>query len=340
MSATIKDIARKVGVAPSTVSRVLSGKSKYYTPETEKKVKEAVEELGYKKNQAAVELVKKQSNVIAAVVSSVKTNFAGEIIEGMQEEAQRLGYNLIIVYSNSAKSEEQKKALLTVIERPVMGILLLSIALTSDNLDLLKDSKIPYCFLSMGFDDSRPFISSDDEKIGYQATKYLISKGHKKIGLVGLDKLPFTGRSRLAGYKRAMNENKIGISNDWIKNGDYSYLSGEKAMAEFGKSTELTGIVAASDLVAIGILNQAHNMGIRVPEELSIISIDGTEMCEIVQPQLTSVSQGFHEMGVTGIREIEKQFSNTNDLNVKQQFIPFHIIERQSVSSIRSDRKI
>ncbi|MGQ2375420.1 LacI family DNA-binding transcriptional regulator [Companilactobacillus zhachilii] len=331
MTATIKDIARKIGVAPSTVSRVLSGKSKYYTPETEKKVKKAVEELGYQKNQAAVELVKKQSSVIAAVVSSVKTNFAGEIIEGIQREAQRAGYNLIIVYSNSVKSEEQKKALLTVIERPVMGILLLSIALTSDNLHLLDDSKIPYCFLSMGFDDSRPFISSDDQEIGYQATKYLINKGHKKIGLVGLDSLPFTGRSRLAGYRRAMNESGIDISREWIKNGDYSYFSGEKAMSDYGKNTEITGIVAASDLVAIGILNQAHNLGLKVPEKISIISIDGTDMCKIVQPQLTSVSQEFHEMGVAGVREIEEQFSKKGNPKRKQQIIPFHIIERQSV---------
>ncbi|APX71419.1 LacI family transcriptional regulator [Companilactobacillus allii] len=334
MSATIKDIARKVGVAPSTVSRVLSGKSKYYTPETEKKVKQAVEELGYKKNQAAVELVKKQSNVIAAVVSSVKTNFAGEIIDGIQAEASKNGYNLIVVYSGSADTEEQKKALLTVIERPVMGVLLLSIALSEDNLKLLDESNTPYCFLSMGFDDDRPFVSSDDEIIGYTATKYLIEHGHRKIGLVGLDKYPYTGRLRTAGYTRALLENGITPKQSWLEYGDYSYVAGELAMKKFGKDTEITGVVAASDLTAIGILNQARNFGLRVPQDLSIISIDGTEMCKIVQPQLTSISQNFYEMGVIGVRQIEQRVKTLNKTFESQCLVPIKISERQSVFCI------
>lgn len=330
MSATIKDIARKVGVAPSTVSRVLSGKSKYYTSETAEKVKEAVEELGYKKNQAAVELVKQKSNVIAAVVSSVKTNFAGEIIDGIKAEASKKGYDLIIVYSNSANVEEQKSALLTVIERPVMGILLLSIALSDDNLSLLKKSDIPYCFISMGFDDKGPFISSNDEKIGYQATKYLIDNGHMKIGIAGVDQYPYTGRLRVKGYKKALKEIGIVPKDNWIQPGDYSYTAGENAMRSYGKSTELTAIIGVSDMTAIGVLNQARDLGLKVPEDLSIISIDGTEMCKIVQPQLTSVSQNFYEMGVAGVKKIDDQKHKIS----QQQFIDTHVIERKSIKKI------
>ncbi|WP_125566263.1 LacI family DNA-binding transcriptional regulator [Companilactobacillus insicii] len=330
MSATIKDIARKVGVAPSTVSRVLSNKSKYYTSETAEKVKEAARELGYKKNQAAVELVKKQSNVIAAVVSSVKTNFAGQIIDGIQAEASKNGYNLIVVYSNSASAEEQKKALLTVIERPVMGILLLSIALSDDNLELLKESDIPYCFLSMGFDDDRPFVSSDDLEIGYEATNFLIEKGHRKIGLAAIDKYPYTGRLRLAGYKKALSEVNIIPKDSWIQSGDYSYNAGKLAMNAYGKNTELTGIIAASDMAAIGVLNQARNLGLSVPKDLSIISIDGTEMCQIVQPQLTSVSQDFYQMGVVGVRRIEESLAKEPEILDNQQMVPVHINERES----------
>ncbi|WP_334328774.1 LacI family DNA-binding transcriptional regulator [Companilactobacillus sp. HBUAS59699] len=334
MSATIKDIARKVGVAPSTVSRVLSNKSKYYTSETAEKVKEAARELGYKKNQAAVELVKKQSNVIAAVVSSVKTNFAGQIIDGIQAEASKNGYNLIVVYSNSASAEEQKKALLTVIERPVMGILLLSIALSDDNMDLLKESDIPYCFLSMGFEDDRPYVSSDDEKIGYEATKFLIDRGHRKIGLAAIDGFPYTGRLRLAGYKKALSEANIIPDDSWVQSGDYSYSAGEAAMKAYGKGTDLTGIVAASDLAAIGVLNQARNLGLSVPDDLSIVSIDGTEMCQIVQPQLTSVSQDFYEMGVVGVQRIEESVLNKKKLSNNQQLVAIYIDERDSTKLV------
>lgn len=334
MAVTIKDIARKVGVAPSTVSRVLSNKSKYYTSETAEMVRNAAKELGYKKNQAAVELVKKRSNVIAAVVSSVKTNFAEQIIDGIQQEARQNGYNLIIVYSGSADPEEQRHALLTAIERPVMGILLLSIALTDDNLALLQSSDVPYCFLSMGFDDDRPFISSDDEAIGYQATKLLINKGHRKIGIAGIDQYPYTGRRRLEGYKKALKEADITVSQDWIQPGDYSYASGEAAMKSFGKHTELTGVIAASDMTAIGVLNQANSFGIAVPTDLSIVSIDGTEMCNITRPQLTSISQDFFQMGVIGVQMLQQSVADGSERVDSQQFLPVSAVNRKSVRTL------
>ena len=294
MSVTIKDIARKVGVAPSTVSRVLSNKSKYYTSETAEIVRKAARELGYKKNQAAVELVKKSSNVIAAVVSSVRTNFAQQILDGIQEEAHKNGYNLIIVYSGSADPEEQKHALLTAIERPVMGILLLSIALTDDNLQLLQS----------------------------------------QIGIAGIDQYPYTGRKRLAGYKKALKEANIAINQEWIKPGDYSYTSGEQAMKAFGKNTDLTGIIAASDMTAIGILNQASSFGMEVPKDLSIVSIDGTEMCKITRPQLTSISQDFFQMGVTGVQQIHQSVKNGSNRIVSQQFIPVNPVIRKSTARL------
>ncbi|MBE7901473.1 LacI family transcriptional regulator, partial [Paenibacillus polymyxa] len=108
-----------------------------------------------------------RSNVIATVVSSVKTSFSGQIIDGIESEAIKHGLNLIIIYSNSADPVEQRRALMTAIERPVRGILLLSIALSAENLELLQESQIPFCFLSIGFNDQRfPFISSDDRQIG------------------------------------------------------------------------------------------------------------------------------------------------------------------------------
>lgn len=139
MVATIKDIARKTGVAASTVSRVLGNKQSGYSQATAAKVRAAAKELGYKRNQAAVELVKQRSNIIATVVSSVKTSFSGQIIDGIQSEAIKHGLNLIIIYSNSADPVEQRRALMTAIERPVRGILLLSIALSAENLELLQE---------------------------------------------------------------------------------------------------------------------------------------------------------------------------------------------------------
>lgn len=335
MTATIKDIAKKIGVAPSTVSRVLSNKPGVGSA-TAERIRKVAKELGYKKNRAAVELVKQQSNVIAAVVSSVKTSFSGQIIDGIQAEAEKNGLNLIIIYSHSADPVEQKKALLTVIERPIKGILLLSIALSADNLTLLKDSQIPYCFLSISLDKKiQPFISSDDWQIGNQATKFLLARGHRKIGLAAIDKYPYTGRLRLAGYRQALKEAGIDPQEQWVELGDYSYAAGKLAMIHYGANTELTAIVAGSDAAAIGVLNQARILGLRVPADLSILSIDGTEMCEMVQPQLTSVSQSFYQMGVQGVKYLQSVDEQPIKAVVEQEYTPIQIIERESVLALR-----
>ncbi|KLI74642.1 LacI family transcriptional regulator [Lacticaseibacillus casei] len=335
MSATIKDIARKTGVAASTVSRVLTNKGSGYSSATAEKVRIAAKELGYKKNQAAVELVKQRSNVIATVVSSVKTSFAGQIIDGIQTEATKHGLNLIIIYSNSADPVEQKRALLTAIERPVRGILLLSIALSPDNLALLQESQIPFCFLSIGFNDKRfPFISSDDREIGYQATKLLLAKGHRQIGLAAIDKYPYTGRLRLEGYRKALKEANVTPKKEWVQLGDYSYAAGQTAMRAYGTKTKLTAVIAGSDESAVGVLNQARNLGLKVPEDLSIVSIDGTEICEMVQPQLTSVSQEFYKMGIEGVERLEETIAGTNAESQKQVYTPISIVERESVKDV------
>lgn len=146
MAATIKDIAKLAGVSPATVSRVLANKTAFFSADTAAKVQTAATTLGYQKNTAAAELVTQQSHVIAAIVNSTKTNFANHIIEGIQDAAYRQGLNVIILYAGDADPEQQRRALTTVIERPVRGILLLSVDLSADNLTYLQAAQIPYCF--------------------------------------------------------------------------------------------------------------------------------------------------------------------------------------------------
>lgn len=326
MAATIKDIARLAGVSPATVSRVLANKTAFYGPATAEKVQAAALKLGYRKNTAAAELVTQHSNVIAVVVNSVKTNFSSQIITGIQDTAVAHGLNVIIVYAGITDPEAQRKALLTVIERPVMGILLLSLNLTPENLQLLQGAQTPYCFLSIAFDDGDlPSIASDDWQVGYQATQTLLKAGHRKIGLAAVDSDSHTGRFRLAGYESALRDAGVTPQTDWVQPGVYSYEAGREAMSAYGVASGLTGVVAGSDMAAIGVLNQARDLGLAVPTDLSIVSIDGTEMCELVQPQLTSVSQNFYDMGAAGVRQLLAPGKQL------QQVTPIQVVDRQTV---------
>lgn len=127
MVVTIKDVAREAGVSPATVSRVLSKQTNFYGPKTELKVRQAVEKLGYQKNMLAENLVKKGNNVIAVVISSVKTNFSDQIIHGINYQARLNNNDVIYAYASSIGDEEQERVLRMMVSRRVSGIILVSV---------------------------------------------------------------------------------------------------------------------------------------------------------------------------------------------------------------------
>lgn len=328
MAATIKDIAKISGVSPATVSRVLSNQREFYSEKTAKKVREAAKKLGYQRNTSAVELVTRKSKVIAVLVSSTQTNFSNEILNGIQQEAQAHNLSVMIIFAGEGDPDLQAKALRTVIERSVMGILLVAVDLAPENDGLLESANIPFIFISMTMKNTNfPFISSNDFDIGYQATKYLIKHGHQKIGFAATDLDSFVGNLRYEGYRDAMRDNQLPFKQQWVCGGHFTYEDGVNAMKHYGPDTELTAVIASSDLSGIGILNQANLYGMSVPNRLAILTIDGTQLCEIVRPQLSSVTQSFFEMGVKGMNMLVSESMN----EFYSMYTPIKIVERQSV---------
>lgn len=330
MAATIKDIAKLAGVSPATVSRVLANKTDFFGAQTAKKVRAAARQLGYRKNTAAMELVTRKSHDLAVIVNSTQTNFADQIIAGIQAAAFPADLNVIILYAGDADPERQRRALTTVVERSVMGILLLSVDLTADNLSLLQSAEMPFCFLSISQDGAQlPFITSDDYQVGYQATQYLLAHGHQAIGLAAMATDQVTGRLRLNGYQQALRDAGVTPKNAWVQNGDYSYAAGQVAMQAYGATPTVTAVLAGSDMAAIGVLNQARTLGLRVPADLSVMSIDGTQLCDIVQPRITSLTQSFYDMGVAGVRHLLRPRA------LQPKLTPIQVVERESVRDLK-----
>lgn len=322
---TIKDIADKAGVSIATVSRVLASKGDSYSKKTGRKVLKIAKEMGYRKNNTAVELVKKKGNVIAVIINATPTNFSTQIIDGIQKQANSLGQHVIILYAGNRSPELQHQAILTALERAISGILLVAIEPDQEDMKLLEGAGTPFCFVSLYLEQNNILaVSSNNRDVAYQATNYLIGHGHKKIGLAGIDQY-HTGSQRIDGYRLAMKEHQLNVKDDWIKLGDYSYDSGLKLLGDF-LSTRVTGIVAASDMVAAGLLNAAQQKGIQLPDQLSIISIDGTVICQIATPALTSVTQDFYTIGVESVNKVMGKKAPL--------FIPTHITKRSSVAEI------
>lgn len=331
MAATIKDIAKAAGVSPATVSRVLANKEGFFGAQTAVRVREAARQLGYRKNTAATELVTQRSHDLAVIVNATQTNFANQIIEGIQATAFPADLNVIILYAGDADEERQRRALTTVIERAVRGILLLSVNLAPANLALLRSTEIPYAFLSISMQAPQtPAITSDDWQVGYQATQYLLRRGHRRIGLAAVDH-QITGQLRLAGYRQALTEAGVQPVDAWFQAGDYSYAAGQQAMQAYGAQPAVTAVLAGSDMAAIGVMNQARTLGLLVPADLSVMAIDGTELCEIVQPTLTSLTQSFYDMGVAGVRRLL-----TDQPTPPRETTAIRVVERESVLAPRA----
>ncbi|TSO25413.1 LacI family DNA-binding transcriptional regulator [Lactobacillus sp. LL6] len=329
MNATIKDVARESGFSIATVSRVLNNANASYSSKTAKKIKKVAQSLGYHKNNIAANLVKRTSTTIAVIINSVKTNFSFEILSGIQEEANKNHYSVIILYAGNRSDNLTKQAIETAIDRSVSGILLVAMQLNQENTEMLRDANIPYLFVSTHPNNPlEKFVSSDNHLITQTAVNYLIKMGHKKIGLVGIDQHT-TGKERLAGYKKQMLANNLSINNEFVQYGDYSYESGQKIIEKIGpliKNGDLTAVIAASDMIGAGLIKGAKKEKIKVPDDLSIVSIDGTYICEITSSELSSITQDFRQIGSLSVETLLKKKNS--------KFVPIKLIKRKSVKNL------
>lgn len=325
MTATIKDVANLAGVSTAAVSRVLAQKKGTYSQQAAKKVLTAAKQLGYVKNDAAAELVSKSSKRIAVILNNTLTNFWTDVIKGIYDAAMEAGYQIFILYAGDKNLPQFHNALDVALERPLAGILMISTSIDQAAKDRLLASGIPFRLVSI-YDEKKPlycdlpYTSSNNVEIATLATQYLIDHGHERIGLVGIDHSN-TGQQRLFGFEQEMIKHQLPIEPSWVHYGDYTYPTGQNSLTAL-IDDQLTAVITASDMIAVGMIQQANVLEIFLPDQLSIISIDGTYLCDITTPTITSVTQNFYQMGqcaVTGLLE-----------ELPAEFIPVQITERQS----------
>lgn len=330
MKPTIKDIAAQANVSTATVSRVLADKKKSYRPETAARIKAIAKKLGYTKNLAAAELAAKSSKLIAVILNNTQTNFANEILAAIQTVTDKKGYQMFILYAGDNDHRLLNQAIHAALERSVAGILLLATPLDEQAATTLKEAKVP-CRLVSIYDQKTPcykdfrFISSNNERTGELAADFLLDRGFNRVGLIGVDRSAI-GVQRLVGYKRSLAKHQVPFDPALVQYGDYSYNPADNILSSFIKKKP-DAIIAASDMIGVGLIKEAHLLEILVPDELSIVSIDGTFLCDITTPTITSVTQDFYRMGLAAAKGLLEDLDS--------QFIPVRITERGSVKAAK-----
>ncbi|MBP3039021.1 substrate-binding domain-containing protein [Bacillaceae bacterium Marseille-Q3522] len=333
MTITIKDIARIANVSTATVSRVLN-EAGGYNEETKKKIMNVAHELGYRRNENARSLVQNSSNIIGVIMPNVATIFYGDIVNGIENIAHEKGYSIIISHAG-VNGERFVQSVNLMGERKVDGLVIVTVELDRNQLDLVKSLRIPFILLSTDTPEKdAPFIKVNDFDAAYAATQYLIENGHERIGLAGANPTDrVAGITRIEGYKKALQDNGLPFEKKLVKYGDFSFNSGKEAMESFlQEKTELSAVFGVSDDVALGIISVAYNHGINVPADLSVIGYDNTRVAEMSIPPLTSIGQPFFEMGSEGCKIVIEATQNKKE--IPSRIIPFHLVERKSVKKI------
>lgn len=300
-SVTIRDVARKAGVGIGTVSRVLNG-STSVSETTRQKVQTAILELQYTPNPAARRLSRGKTMVIGAIVPYFTNPSVVRRLQGIVSVITDSLYDLILF---DVESEERRDVFLHNVTRRHMvdGLLVVSLTPSDEDAKQLLESQIPTVLI----DAHHPLLSRvivDNIAGGYQATKHLVGLGHRKIGFISdfLDD-PFNSpvRDRFHGYKKALADSAIPFMHNYHLQGKHGrFQAREMAYTLLTLPDPPTAIFAYSDTQAVGVLEAAREMGIKIPDELSVIGFDNIEAAEYLQ--ITTVRQALYESGVRGCK--------------------------------------
>ena len=305
---TIKDIANYTGFSVTTISLVLNHKAKKIPKSTQDAIMEAVEKLDYHPNQLAVGLVKKRTQTLGLIISDVSNLFFSALEKGVEDACRRKGWNLILCNTND-KNERDLAYIQVLVDKGVDGILF-CMARDSDkkkakeSIHLLERLKIPFVMIDRYLEEAEcSSVIVNHKQGGYTATRYLLERGHRRIGCVTGPLALEDSKERLIGYRKALEEYKVQYEERLIYEGDYDWESGVKAVEYFfSNKTGISAVFAFNDMSAYGTYNGLKQQKISVPGDISLIGYDDIFFSEILDVPLTTVRQPVYDMGVEGVK--------------------------------------
>lgn len=297
---TIKDIARILGISPSTVSRALKDHPDINV-DTKKAVNDLASKLKYRPNAVALSLKNSRSNTIGVMIPEIVHYFFSSVISGIDDVASEKGFTVIICQSNESFDREVANAR-TLLSHRVDGILV-SISKEThafDHLIDLQEGGIPLVFFDrITSEVNADQVVIDDMDASYKATRHLIETGRKRIAHFAGPQSLVIGRDRLQGYLNALTEAGLPIDNRLIIEAD-TFEKARNAVNEmFDAGNIPDGIFAVNDMTAIGAMQTIQRKGYKIPDQISIVGFSDGYLSGITDPNLSSVDQHGYEMGTT-----------------------------------------
>lgn len=328
MSVTIKDVAREAGVSVATVSRVLNG-SPNVSKASAKLVNETIERLGYSPNFLGRNLRKRATNVILVIIPNAEHSLYMKICVGMQNYAQKVGYDIITASSNATTAVETRHMNM-LFNRTVDGVVLMGTSYDADTLNRLAENyDIALC--CEGVTGANVLtVTVDDEQAGYDAASVLIAKGHRRFGFIGAESTALSASQREHGFRRALSEHNIDLPEVCVYKDTYDQENGAVAMEKFMKLPKPpTAVFAVSDILAMCAIRKAAELGLEVGKDVSVMGFDNISMCELTNPSLSTVEQPCYEMGELICKKLIDNFTASEKDN-KYYSVAHKVILRES----------
>jgi len=330
---SIKDIARIAGVSPSTVSRALAGSSRV-SAVTRQRIRSIAQELSYTPSQAARSLVMGSSPIIGVISPTLSDPYIAAVMKGIEAASHAAGYQRLVASTqgNDVREIEMVRMLLG---HNIAGLIILSSRAGGSYQQVLKQMDAPMIFVNaLHTGEQVHNVATDNEHGGWLATSYLIEQGHRRIAhLSG----PVAGRSRAAraaGYRRALEESAIPFDPAAILPGNGSLAAGRKAlhwwMAQPAHKRP-TAIFCYNDLSALGLMSEAYQQGVKVPEHLSVMGFDNVPVAEVSIPPLTTVEQRSEQLGRLAVDAL---LASLEEKPVTDIFLRGELIVRSSVTAV------
>ncbi|MBQ2712232.1 MAG: LacI family DNA-binding transcriptional regulator [Clostridia bacterium] len=329
---TIKDVATEAGVSVTTVSFVLNGKGGGVSQSTKERIFCAAEKLRYTPNHTARSLVMGRTNMIGVIVPSITNTFFAELVRNLQRRFAKQGYD-IILSNNEESARKDLKSIDLLAGRNIDGIMLTPSAesLSPENIGLLKEAigklSVPCLFLDR-YVHGYPHVSLDNSASAYSLTDYLVSRGHTKIGVVTGPMQLNSSANRLKGLRKRLSESGLTLCESCLFEGQYDLETGERA-AEYFLQTDVTAVVAFSDIQAYGIYKRLKECGKRVPEDLSVVGIDDNVYSALLDRPLTTMRQPIAELADAAVMRLV-QMMNGEELSPLPK-MQAQLVERESV---------
>lgn len=330
---TIRDLAREAGVSVTTVSQILNNKGERFSRDTQEKVLALRDKYKYVPDFNARNLILKSAKTIGVLVPNIANPFFGTFIEGVQSVARDAKF-MPLVFSANRDPQLEKYYLSQMVERSISGLVIASATLTTAMIrEVISFNELPYILFDQNHTQEGDRVQTSDYAGGQLAAKHLLDLGHQHIAILNSTDPSENLKHRINGFNQAVRDRQLTIAARDIINAPLTKQGGYQAARKI-VATGATAVFAANDEMAIGLLRGLHELGVSVPEELSVMGYDNIYLDDYVSPRLTTVQQPIFDLGAGAAKMLIDRINGDRDEEHVQSF-PVKLIKRESTASYR-----